>query len=230
MQGNRVVIVPLRRPNCGDREEKRSDPFWEFGSFGITKCHDKNLMNCRNAHKLDGVRLAFAQGGHLGTRLVHLTSPVEIVVHRDRIEALWSPKEMPFRYGSAPVLIRNAEHSDFPRFESSIEFGRRTTAEGQFASNFRSRASYIDESLADELIEIYTRKRRAAPDSAIASSYTDALPWLPPMVDGNREETYMRLLNEARQPESGDGCCGRRRTRSRCSLARLKSPLRHGTP
>src|ERR1022692_741575 len=84
-----VIIVHLRRP--GSRNDKRSDPFWEFGSFGITGCHERNLLSLRNAEKLDGVRLAFAQGGPKGTRLVHLTPPVKIIPHQHYIEAQWSP-------------------------------------------------------------------------------------------------------------------------------------------
>lgn len=102
MPKDRVVIVHLRRPTA-EPSEKRSDPFWEFGSFGITRCHGENLMHRRNADKLNGVRLAFAQGGKEGTRLVHLTPPVRIVEHGDhRIEALWTPAQMPFGMAVRP--------------------------------------------------------------------------------------------------------------------------------
>jgi hypothetical protein len=101
-----VIIVHLRRPKskAEDPKEMRSDPFWEFGSFGLTGCHDKNLMHPKNAAELNGVRFAFVQGGTKGTRLVHLTPPVKIVKHNKRIEARWSPAEMPFRYDIAPIL------------------------------------------------------------------------------------------------------------------------------
>ena len=36
-----VFIVHLRRPKKNDPEEMRSDPFWEFGSFGCTGCHSR---------------------------------------------------------------------------------------------------------------------------------------------------------------------------------------------
>ena len=85
MPRDRVIIVHLRRPNV-DLSEKRSDPFWEYGSFGITKCHNKNLMNPKNADKLKGIRFAFAQGGRQGTRLGYLTPPVKIIENRDRID------------------------------------------------------------------------------------------------------------------------------------------------
>jgi hypothetical protein len=58
-----VVLVLLRRPNRSNPREMRSDPFWEFGSFGCTGCHTTNLMNIRRADELAGVRFGFAQGG-----------------------------------------------------------------------------------------------------------------------------------------------------------------------
>jgi hypothetical protein len=93
---DRVVIVLLRRPKprSVNPSEKRSDPFWEFGSFGVTGCHAKNLMSSRSAERLNGVRLAFAQGGTQGTRLVCLTCltpPVNFVDQGLRIEARWAP-------------------------------------------------------------------------------------------------------------------------------------------
>jgi len=192
----RVIIVHLRRPT-GAQSEMRSDPFWEFGSFGITGCHSKNLMNDKKADKLNGARLAFAQGGRQGTRLVYVTPPVRIVKHRDhRIEALWTPHPMPFRYDSAPVLASNTGPSHFPQLAASIKAGRRTK-EGQFASCFRSRTGCIADGLARELVRVYEEKRKVAQRSDIARSYKDALPWDPPQVDPDRERTYTRFLSEA---------------------------------
>ena len=39
-----VIIVLLRRPRR-DAAERRTDPMYEFGSFGCTGCHRGNLMN-----------------------------------------------------------------------------------------------------------------------------------------------------------------------------------------
>src|ERR1035438_6995686 len=64
-----VFIVHLRRPKS--KCDPRSDPFWEFGSFGMTGCHASNLMNPRNAQNLECARLAFVQGGPKGMRLVY---------------------------------------------------------------------------------------------------------------------------------------------------------------
>jgi hypothetical protein len=189
----------------------RSDPFWEFGSFGITGCHGKNLMNLRNAKSLTGVRLAFVQGGNRGARLVYLTAPVKIVKHRHHIEALWAPKLMPFKYECGPLIVSNTGATDFPHIKAAITGGRRTSLEGQFSSNFRSRAMCLNESTARELISVYNRIRETAPPEAIASCYAEALPWAPPKVDRQREQTYSRLLQEAREVASANRSCQRKR-------------------
>ncbi len=100
MAKERIYIVHLRRPSKHDPNERRDDPFWEFGSFGCTRCHSRNLMHVKNAEALEGSRLAFAQGGSLGFRLVLLTPPVKITKHADKLEAKW-PKKWPFQYKKA---------------------------------------------------------------------------------------------------------------------------------
>ena len=207
MSRDRVIIVHLRRPNKSECE-KRSDPFWEFGRFGITGCHHENLMKPKNADKLKGVRLAFAQGGNMGTRLVYLTPPVKIVTQGDRLEAQWSPHEMPFRYCEAPLLAGNEVNSDFPRLEASIKAGRRKTIEGRFSSRFRSRTEPLEDELSKEIIVGYTRRRNHARYSEFARSYVDALPSAPPNADCDRHarhQTYTEELERARS-KSGDGC------------------------
>ncbi len=69
-----VYFVHLRRPR--NLNDQRADPFYEYGSFGCTGCHSKNLLHPRHAEKLNGARLAFVQGGNLGSRLVFLTPPI----------------------------------------------------------------------------------------------------------------------------------------------------------
>jgi hypothetical protein len=197
---DRVIIVHLRRPGTAD---PRSDPFWEFGSFGITGCHNKNLMTPRNAAKLEGVRLAFAQGGREGTKLVYLSPPVEIVAHADRLEAKW-PHEKPFRYDKAPILVSNSTLSDFPRLDDSIK-GARKTREAQFSSCFRSKTTCLEAQLAKEIIKVYTRRRNRAPVSAFASFYSDALPFKG-AVDTHRRQTYLEKLKEVRESETGNKC------------------------
>lgn len=213
MQKNRVIIVHLRRPKSKAQcpEEMRSDPFWEFGSFGITTCHRNNLMHSDNAEELEGARLAFAQGGKKGTRLVYLTPPVKIARHKDRIEAKWRPPEKPFRYSDAPILVSNIRNGDFPQLESSMRAGR--PVEGYFGSRFRSRAKPLEPDLAEELIRVYNNKRRNAPKSALAKRYCDALPWLPPKVDEERKRTYSQMLSEAGGSRLRSACGGRKRAR-----------------
>ncbi len=221
MQTDRVIIVHLRRPRSKseDPEEMRSDPFWEFGSFGITTCHGKNLMHPRNAENLKGVRFAFAQGGKQGTRLVYLTAPVKIKEHKKCIEARWLPKGKPFRYSKAPILVSNSYKSHFPRLELALKDGKSRKIEGEFGSRFRSRAEPLDTDLARELVSVYKRMRRQASNSgAIARCYAEALPWLPPKVDEHRKKTYSEKLKEARGTEAGNRCG--KRERSKCSGAR----------
>ena len=99
----KVFAVHLRRPKRARvaPDERRDDPFYEFGSFGSTGCHLNNLFNPRHEKDLDGARLAFVQGGPQGTRLVFLTPPVTINVWEDRCEARWVPTKMPFKYAEA---------------------------------------------------------------------------------------------------------------------------------
>lgn len=113
MAERKVILVHLRQPRRHDPNESRDDPFWEFGSFGCTKCHTKNLMNPKRINELNGARLAFAQGGPLGFKLVMLTPPVTVVRHRDRCELRWEPVEMPFRYKTAPRIVDDDGETDF---------------------------------------------------------------------------------------------------------------------
>ncbi len=217
-----VIIVHLRRPKSRTKnpDEKRSDPFWEFGSFGITQCHAKNLMHRKHVERLKGVRFAFAQGGRQGTRLLHLTPPVQIREHHGCIEATWFPHAMPFRYGDAPILVSNRHVSDFPKLKSSLKtemkIGGRSTIEGQFSSKFRSRGICLEAALAKELIRVYEKLRKKAPSSRIANTYLDALPWLPPHPDSDRQHTYEICLDEARGARQLTQYLNRRRSRG-CS-------------
>jgi len=107
---NRVVLVHLRQPDRSNPKEKRSDPFWEFGSFGCTGCHSHNLMHLARSEALDGARLGFAQGGDGGFKLVVLTPPVTVFRHKNHCEVRWErSQEMPFRYCRAPLLIDNTK-------------------------------------------------------------------------------------------------------------------------
>lgn len=197
MSAARVIVVHLRQPKRSDPGESRSDPFYEFGSFGCTKCHSRNLMHPRRAHELDGARFAFAQGGPLGFRLVHLSPPARVVEHRDRCELVWTPAESPFRYDAAPVLVNADGESDFPALVRMLRGVFRETWPGRFSSAFRSRRTPLPAIVADEVVRVFDRKRAKATPEALAASYVDALPYPPNRPDDAREATLAGLRAEA---------------------------------
>lgn len=193
---DRVVVVHLRRPHKANPKETRADPFWEFGSFGCTGCHSKNLMNPAKINELDGVRLAFAQGGPLGFRLVMLTPPVRVVRHKVRCELRWEPIEMPFRYEAAPLLIDSSGQSDFKSLSRILRLAGRTTWPAQFSSKFRSRRTPLPEDVAMEISRTYQRLRVVAHSNQIAERYEHALPYAPNVIDKTRGETYRQLIRK----------------------------------
>jgi len=201
MPNTKVVVVHLRRPRLSNSAEMRSDPFWEYGSFGLTGCHCKNLMNPKKkkSSELNDVRFAFAQGGKLGMRLVYLSPPVKMVPHGRLCEAVWQPHEMPFKYSEAPVLIARAGQTSFPLLKDFLQRTNRNGWLGRFSSRFRSRRQPLEPRLSNELVRVYEKARRSAPASAISCSYVDALPYAPPRVDSDRHSTYSDLLGKARK-------------------------------
>lgn len=209
----RVILVHLRRPNRSNPKERRDDPFFEFGSFGCTGCHKKNLMNPKRAEELDGVRLGFAQGGKDGFRLVHLTPPVRVVKYADCCELIWEPAEMPFRYSAAPLLVDNEGRSDFSAILQALHGVDRPTWPARFSSAFRSRRVPLEKAIADNICRVYDRRRKAAAQrDQLAQTYVDALPYAPNTVDTKRGETLMGLRAQLRN---------RSHTGMRCS----RSPL-----
>lgn len=199
MPDARVVVVHLRRPHLSNPKEMRSDPFWEFGSFGLTGCHSKNLMNPNKSSELNGMRFAFAQGGELGMRLVYLSPPIKIARHKSLCEAVWQPHEMPFKYSAAPVLIDHAGNTDFPLLKRFLKRTDRGGWLARFSSRFRSRRQPLEVQLGEELVRVYEKARRAARASALSRFYINALPYSPPTVDRDRETTYSTRLDKARR-------------------------------
>jgi len=191
----RVVIVMLRQPRLGDGEESRSDPYWEFGSFGSTHCHSRNLMNPHRAGELEGARFAFAQGGPGGIRLVHVTPPIRVRIRKtgSLAEATWSPAEMPLRYDSSPLLVDAAGQSDCPSLLQDIGGVRRATWMAKFSSAFRSRRCSVAGVVGIELIQTY-RRWREGHAHRIATRYVDALPYHPPRIETHdeRRRSYKR--------------------------------------
>ncbi len=194
----KVFFVYLRRPMSPRQSpnERRDDPFYEFGSFGCTGCHRKSLFHPDHASELKGAMLAFVQGGRRGARLVFLTPPITVTVRGDRCEARWTPAEMPFKYAEAPILVYNGGVSDFPLVDEFARNTKRTTVEGGLSSKLRSRVQLLSPKMAIQLIAVYERRRAEARPSAIATNYDEALPWPPPLIDRHRKDTYESHISE----------------------------------
>jgi hypothetical protein len=154
-------------------------------------------MNPRNIELLNGARLAFAQGGEDGFRLVFLTPPVEVSLHGKIVEAKWTPEKMPFKYPQAPLLINNDGESDFPLIRLFIEAVNCPTLQRKFASKFRSRKIPLDSNMAAEIIQGFVKEYVPQKTDFFARTYIDALPYSPPKVDRNRKETYLYLLAQS---------------------------------
>lgn len=196
MDDTPVILVMLRRPRLGDPNEMRTDPLWEFGSFGCTGCHRANLMNPERLTELNGARFGFAQNGPLGIKLVHLTPPISMLHHGSFGEVKWSPAEMPLTYAYAPTLVNNFGHSDFPNLLEMLIGVRRDSPVAQFASKFRSRREPLPRSVGKQVIAVYDRMRSDSATGSVARSYVDALPFAPPRIDRDRKGTYQRLLQK----------------------------------
>ena len=190
----KVYVVHLRRPR--NRDDSRDDPFWECGSFGLTYCHRHNLLHKRHAADLQGARLAFVQGGGVGMRLLFLTPPVRVVQHPRCLEALWPPRQMPFRYDCAPLIVDKSGGSDLRFLLRLFDDAKRGTLAARFSSKFRSRATPFPDDIAEKLLRSY---RKLSKDRPRAKKYTDALPRQIARPDTGRENTYQRLLERARK-------------------------------
>ncbi|MDE0241882.1 MAG: hypothetical protein OXQ84_17115 [bacterium] len=180
MTDPKVIVVMLRQPKGDDPREMRTDPLWEFGSFGCTGCHRRNLMNPRKVAELDGSRLAFAQGGDSEIRLVHVTPPVTMIHHGSFAEAVWQPQDMPLAYDSAPLLVDNRGDSDLPVLMEMIDDVRRNTPVARFASKFRSRRKPLPADIGRHLIASYLGFRQRG--AVVAQCYADSLPFPPPRM------------------------------------------------
>jgi len=199
MAAPKVFFVHLRRPGSHD---PRTDPLYEFGSFGCTKCHCSNLFHPRHAEDLNGSRLAFVQGGNDGSRLVFLTPPITVRVWAENCEACWTPAEMPFKYCEAPVLVANDGRTDFPLVKAFANRADRSTLEGRLSSRIRALSSPLKADMAAQVISVYEQHRKENGGSVIAEHYYDALPYFTE-IDRNRQATYRRLIRELRAETDG---------------------------
>jgi hypothetical protein len=161
-------------------------------------------MNPRKIELLSGARLAFAQGGPDGFKLVCLTPPIQVISHQgilrgDVAEAKWSPTDRLFKYTQAPLLIKNSGESDFPLLRHFIERANCPSWEARFASKFRSRREPLNTDIAEEIIQVFEFQAGSGKRDLFASAYVEALPYPPPKIDKNRQQTYSKLLS--RLPE-----------------------------
>lgn len=86
----------------------------------------------------------------------------------------------------------NDGHTDFPLLKNFVSGVNRTTRMGKMASAFRTRVRPLPDHVARELTGIYRSFRKTGHKTI--EIYTDALPFLPPLVDDHRESTYLKLL------------------------------------
>jgi hypothetical protein len=207
-----LFIVMLRQPRKND---PRTDPFWEFGSFGCTGCHRRNLLHPKLCRIADGDLLAFIQGGHLGSRLLLITPPVKRIVHEaatgnSRVELRWNSDTKPFRYDCAPSLFESASPRRlglFPKLAGDVADANRPTVAAKFASRFRARTRPLDRELARELVNGFTARVADATASDFISQYHDALPWCDsPRSPTDRRADYRRLVKGLKQATSSPTC------------------------
>ena len=196
----RLFIVFLRQPGKNDG---RDDPFWEFGSFGCTGCHRRNLLHPRHCQVKDGDVVAFVQGGPKGCRLLLITPPVKRVNHPGPkgpllVELRWEKTARPFRYSDRAPLLAGSE-KDTP--SSSTELGKvvnqtgRSTAAAKLASRFRARCRPVEPLLARELMQLFQSAKSAATADDFINKYEDALPWINPYaIIEDRRKSYRDLM------------------------------------
>lgn len=214
---DRLFIVMLRRPRKND---PRTDPFWEFGSFGCTGCHGKNLLHPKNCQIRNGDRLAFVQGGQLGARLVFVTPPVKRFDHvgggpKGRVELRWDSGKKPFRYDCAPSLFESPAPGRaglFPRLIDSLARTNRSTIDAKLASRFRARTNPLEPELARELESGFNAAVKRAKESDFIVRYEEALPWCDcPSSASERRRDYQRRLRQLKHVTGiqhvKKGCC-----------------------
>lgn len=162
-----LYFVFLRRAGSSD---PRNDPFWEFGSFGCTGCHSRNLLHPRRTRLVDGDRLAFLQGGEREIRIVGVTPPISVEGSNARVEIKWNAKYRPIPYARAPLLIDNSGKTAFSRIRPIVNSTNRSTFCSAAASRFRSRTSPIEKGLASQILKYF-----AADDLPRTRLYSEAV-------------------------------------------------------
>lgn len=163
-----LYFVFLRRPRSPD--DRRDDPFWEFGSFGRTGCHHANLLNPKRSLLREGDRLAFLQGGSREIRIVGLTPPISTVAIGSRLEALWNANYKPVPYEQAPILIRNDGYTDFLAILPFLANTGRSTYVGAAGSRLRSRTRPMNGEISTQVLTWFSQ-----PATAEAEQYIEMI-------------------------------------------------------
>ena len=154
-----LFFVFLRKPV--NLDDQRSDPFWEFGSFGRTGCHSKNLLHPRHCPLTRGDRLAFLQGGNSDIRVVGVTPPIIVGGSSNHLEATWNRKYRPLPFDHAPLLIDNLGKTAFPSILPLLTNVRRSTYCGRAGSRLRSRTMPVDPKIEQEILQWFDQPRLA---------------------------------------------------------------------
>lgn len=191
-------LILLRQPRAKSTGDMRRDPFWKFGSFGLTGCHNKNLLHPKNIELLRGQSVGFVQGGKDGFKLVNLIHDIIPSPHNSKCEINWKNKEMPFKYENAPKIIDNLGNSDFPQIKSFIKEVNRNTWMGKFGSKFRTYSKKLPEKISNEFFKVFQSSLRESSPDDFAKFYYEAINRTPPVIDKNREASYRQLLEEAK--------------------------------
>lgn len=182
-----LYLVFLRRPESLD--DRRSDPFWEFGSFGRTGCHNKNLLNPKTSPLTDGDQLVFLQGGLGEIRLVGLTPPVLVTKGEDSMEITWNSSYSPLTFESAPLLVSNDGVSDTPSVMDLLRGTNRNSYCAAAASRFRSRTKAIDAKFVKEIELAFNEEGRV-----LSYQYIDC-------IERNKESNWYRNAQRQRWAE-----------------------------
>ena len=138
--------------------------------------------------------------------MIHLTPPIEVILHGDIAEAKWLPATWPFKYNQAPLLVKNSGESDFPKLKGLIESANCPSWEAKFSSKFRARGKPLDKGTADEVIRVFEQQTASDRFNLYASTYVEALPYPPPNIDKNRQQTYLQLLSKLSESHEGEKC------------------------
>lgn len=227
----RVFVVLLRRPEGS--ADRRDDPFWEFGSFGMTGCHRDNLLHPVHSRLREGDRLAFIQGGALGSRLLLITPPITLARYRDAgrtvaLEALWDRRARPFAYPHAPLVSGAAldAPAELPSWRRFLADVRRPSATAKLSSRFRARSEPLSRELADELLLLYAAALAGAPSGAFIANYVDAVPGINvAFARVNRLRLYRLFRHELRDAGfTADVACSRKCVSRGSRTTRYRDP------